>query len=50
MPEELISTLKSEVGSQIMIQTKLPEANIDKVFSVIGRSCKKRSSRTKVVF
>jgi hypothetical protein len=41
MPEELINSLKSDVGSQIMIQTKLPEANIDKFFFIIGEVAKK---------
>jgi hypothetical protein len=50
MPEELINSMKSDLRSQIMSQTKLPEANIDKVFSIIGEVAKKRGSRTKVVF
>jgi uncharacterized protein YidB (DUF937 family) len=41
MLEQLINSLKSDVGGQIMSQTKLPEANIDKVFSIIGEVAKK---------
>ncbi len=41
MIENLLSTLKSEVGSQILSQTKLPANNLDKVFSVIGDVTKK---------
>jgi hypothetical protein len=41
MLENLIGTLKSEVGGQILSQTKLPSNNLDKVFSVIGDVAKK---------
>lgn len=41
MLENLIGTLKSEVGGQILSQTKLPSNNLDKVFSVIGDVTKK---------
>jgi hypothetical protein len=35
MLEQLISSLKSEVGGQIMSQTNLPEGHIDQIFSII---------------
>ena len=41
MLENLIGALKSEVGGQILSQTKLPSNNLDKVFSVIGDVTKK---------
>jgi hypothetical protein len=41
MLEQLIGTLKSEVGGQIVSQTQLPSNNLDKVFSVIGDVAKK---------
>jgi hypothetical protein len=41
MIEQLINSLKSEVGSQILNQTKLPEGSLNKVFSVIGDVAKK---------
>jgi uncharacterized protein YidB (DUF937 family) len=41
MLENLIGTLKSEIGGQILSQTKLPSNNLDKVFSVIGDVAKK---------
>ena len=36
MLEQIINSVKSEVGGQITGQTKLPSGTIDKVFSVIG--------------
>ena len=36
MLEQLINSVKSEVGGQIAGQTKLPSGTIDKVFSEIG--------------
>lgn len=41
MLEQLINSLKSEVGGQIMSQTNLPSGHLDKVFSVIGDVTKK---------
>lgn len=41
MLEQLLGTLKSEVGGQILSQTKLPANNLDKVFSIIGDVTKK---------
>jgi len=41
MIDQIINSLKSEVGSQILKQTKLPSGNLDKVFSVIGDVTKK---------
>jgi len=41
MIEQLITSLKSEVGGQILKQTKLPSGSLDKVFSVIGDVTKK---------
>jgi len=41
MLEQLISSLKSEVGGQLSSQTSLPAGSIDKVFSVIGDVTKK---------
>ena len=36
MLEQLINSLKSEVGEQLKSQTNLPAGSMDKVFSVIG--------------
>lgn len=36
MLENLLGTLKSEVGSQILSQSNLPANNLDKVISVIA--------------
>lgn len=41
MLEQLLGTLKSEVGGQILGQTQLPANNLDKVFSIIGDVTKK---------
>ena len=41
MLEQIINSLKSEVGGQIMKQTELPSGNIDNVFSIIGDVTKK---------
>src|SRR5512135_1316050 len=41
MLENLLGTLKSEVGGQIVSQTNLPAGNLDKGFSVIGDVAKK---------
>lgn len=41
MLEQLISSLKSDVGGQIASETKLPSGTMDKVFSVIGDVTKK---------
>jgi hypothetical protein len=41
MLEQLINSLKSEVGGQIMSQTNLPSGHLDQVFSVIGDVTKK---------
>ncbi|MBN2610386.1 MAG: hypothetical protein JXB00_02415 [Bacteroidales bacterium] len=41
MIEKLIGSLKSEVGGQILEQTKLPSKNLNKVFSIIGDVTKK---------
>ncbi len=41
MLEQLIGSLKSEVGGQLISQTSLPAGSIDKVFSVIGDVAKK---------
>jgi uncharacterized protein YidB (DUF937 family) len=40
MLEELINSLKSEVGGQIMSQTNLPAGHLDQVFSTIGNVAK----------
>jgi len=45
MLDKLLNDLKSEVGGQIIIQTKLPAGNLDKVFSVIGDVTKKEVSK-----
>lgn len=45
MLEKLMESLKSEVGGQIISQTKLPSGNIDKVFSIIGDVTKKEVSQ-----
>jgi len=44
MIEQLIKTLKTEVGGQILSQTKLPESKVDDVFTVIGDVAKKEVS------
>jgi uncharacterized protein YidB (DUF937 family) len=41
MLEQLINSLKTEVGGHIMSQTNLPAGQIDQVFSVIGNVAKK---------
>ena len=41
MLEQLINSVKSEVGGQIAGQTNLPSGTVDKVFSVIGDVTKK---------
>ncbi len=41
MLEQLIDSLKSEVGGQIAGQTNLPSGNLDKIFSVIGDAAKR---------
>jgi uncharacterized protein YidB (DUF937 family) len=41
MLENLLGTLKSEVGSQILNQTQLPANKLDGVFKVIGDVTKK---------
>lgn len=41
MLEQLINSVKSEVGGQIAGKTNLPSGTIDKVFSVIGDVTKK---------
>lgn len=41
MLEQLMSSLKSEVGGQLGSQVNLPAGSIDKVFSVIGDVTKK---------
>lgn len=41
MLEELINSLKSEVGGQLSSQTNLPGGQIDQVLSVIGDATKK---------
>lgn len=41
MLEQLINTLKSQVGEQLGSQTGLPGGSLDKVFSVIGDVTKK---------
>lgn len=48
MLKNLISTLKSEVGGQILNQTKLPANNLDKVFTVIGDVTKKEVTQQMV--
>lgn len=48
MIENLLQTLKSEVGSQITGQTRLPSGNLDKVFSVIGDVTKKEVTQQMV--
>lgn len=45
MLDKLLNDLKSEVGGQIINQTKLPAGNLDKVFSVIGDVTKKEVSK-----
>lgn len=41
MLDNLLGTLKSEVGGQILNQAQLPETHLDNVFSVIGDVTKK---------
>jgi uncharacterized protein YidB (DUF937 family) len=41
MLENLLGTLKSEVGSQILDQTQLPQTHLDGVFKVLGDVAKK---------
>ncbi len=41
MLDQLIKSLKSEVGGQLISQANLPAGSIDKVFSVIGDVTKK---------
>jgi uncharacterized protein YidB (DUF937 family) len=41
MLEQLISSLKSEVGDQIMSRTNLPEGHLDQIFSIINDVTKK---------
>lgn len=48
MLEKLMESLKSEVGGQIINQTKLPAGNLDKVFSIIGDVTKKEVSQQMV--
>lgn len=45
MLDKLLNDLKSEVGGQIINQTKLPAGNLDKVFSVIGDVTKKEVTK-----
>ena len=44
MLEELIKSMKSEVGGQLSSQTNLPSGQIDKVLSVIGDETRKEVS------
>ncbi len=41
MLEQLINSLKSEVGGQIAGQTSLPTGHLDKIFSIIGDVAKR---------
>jgi uncharacterized protein YidB (DUF937 family) len=41
MLDQLINSLKSEVGGQLMSQTNLPSGNLDQILSVLGESTKK---------
>jgi uncharacterized protein YidB (DUF937 family) len=41
MLEQLINSLKSQVGGQIMNQHNLPSGHLDQVFSIIGDVAKK---------
>jgi len=41
MLEQVIGSLKSEVGNQLISQVKLPAGDLDKVFSIIGDVTKK---------
>lgn len=41
MLDQLMNSLKSEVGEQLSSQTSLPAGSLDKVFSVIGDVTKK---------
>jgi uncharacterized protein YidB (DUF937 family) len=44
MLENLISSLKSEIGSQITDQTNLPSGHLDQIFSIISNSVQKEVS------
>ena len=48
MIEELLGKLKSEVGGQLTIQTKLPSGNLDSIFSVVGNVVKKEATKQMV--
>jgi uncharacterized protein YidB (DUF937 family) len=41
MIDELINSLKSEVGGDIMNQNNLPEGHLDQVFSILGNVTKR---------
>jgi hypothetical protein len=41
MLEQLLNSLKSEIGDNISSQTRLPDGHLDKVISVIGNVAKK---------
>lgn len=41
MIEQIMQTLKSEVGGQVLKQTNIPSGKVDKVFSIIGDVAKK---------
>ena len=41
MLEQLINSLKSEVGGQVAGQTNLPVGHLDQIFSIISNSVKK---------
>ena len=41
MLDNLLGSLKSEIGGEILSQTQLPANNLGKVFSVIGDVTKK---------
>jgi hypothetical protein len=43
MLENLINSLKSEVGGQLSSQTRLPSGNMESIFSVIGNVVKKEA-------
>lgn len=45
MLENILGTLKSETGSRIINETKLPSDQLDNVFSVIGNVTKKEVSQ-----
>lgn len=48
MLEQLINSVKSEVGSQIAAKTSLPSGKMDQVFSVIGDVTKKEVTKQMV--